>query len=91
MSKSQRQLLWVLFVACWMNLLAVFVVGHEIGDAYRGKVVDGHFYVSRRGGLVEVSESSYKFARLQFSSIFLTIPLAGLIWRVLKRNPPKTN
>jgi hypothetical protein len=50
----------------------------------KGKVVDGHFYVGHQGKFVEVSEAVYTYARWHGISLFLTLPLIGLIGYRLK-------
>jgi hypothetical protein len=52
-SELQRLFLWILFAVCWANLLAIFVVGFEIGDASRGKIVGGDSYVKHLKEFVE--------------------------------------
>ena len=87
----KRPTLWLLFVVCCANFLAMFVVAYEIGgDASRGKVVDGHFYalsgyVHGAPTFLEVSEQTYHFARWHIFSAFLTAVLATVIWQSLSR------
>ena len=86
LSAFKRPFLWLVFVGCCANVLAVFVVVFELGgDVSRGKVINGHFYVQQHlGTFVEVSESTYKFAQWQLFSIFVTGLLAKAIWQHLR-------
>jgi hypothetical protein len=85
MSDFNRRFLWVLFALCCANVLAYFIVSFEIGgDALKGKVVDGHFYVGHQGKLVEVSEAAHTYAWWHGISLFLTLPLMGFIGHRLK-------
>jgi hypothetical protein len=85
MSNFSRRFLLVLFALCCANVLAYFIVSFGIGgDALKGKVVDGHFYVGHQGKFVEVSEAAYTYARWHGISLFLTLPLIGLIGYLLK-------
>jgi hypothetical protein len=86
----KRLILWLFFIACCSNILAMFVVAYEIdGDASRGKVVDGHFYALRgymdgASSFVEVSERTYDLARWHMISAFVTAALALATWKKLK-------
>jgi hypothetical protein len=85
MSNFSRRFLWVLFGLCCANVLAYFIVSFGIGgDALKGEVIDGHFYVGHQGTFVEVSEAAYTYARWHGISLFLTLPLIGLIGYRLK-------
>jgi hypothetical protein len=84
MSKFQRLFLWALVVICWANFLAIPVIGVAIGDSSRGKVVDGHFYLSREGTLVEVSEHTFHLIQLHWASVLLTLPLSAWLWKILR-------
>jgi hypothetical protein len=80
MSNFSRRILWIVVALCCANFFAYFIVSFGIGgDALKGKVVDGHFYVGHQGKFVEVSEAAYTYARWHGISLFLMVPLLALI------------
>jgi hypothetical protein len=86
----KRAILWLFFIACCANFLAMFVVAYEIGgDVSRGKVVEGHFYALQgythgAAAFVEVSKQTYDLARWHLFSTFITAGLALATWKKLK-------
>jgi hypothetical protein len=85
MSHFRHRFLWVILALCCANLLAYFIVSLEIGgDALKGKVVEGHYYLGHQGKFVEVSEAVYTYLRWHGYSLFITLPLVGLIGYRLK-------
>ncbi|WP_082070168.1 hypothetical protein [Bradyrhizobium sp. LTSP885] len=87
MSKFGRRFLQVLLALCIANIISIFIVALAIvgGDALKGGVIDGHYYVGHLGKLVEVSEATYTYARLHEMTLFLTVPLAVLARGILRR------
>ena len=60
----------------WVNFLVFWIVAVSIGgDAFSGKVVNGHYFVSNHGRLTEVSPTVWRYSRIHTVSVWITHPV----------------
>jgi hypothetical protein len=80
MSDRLRRLLpWVALVVVaigFLNFLWFFSESSTIGDAQRGYIRDGHYYLVHGGVATEVTRAAWDWSNLHGASLFLTHPLA---------------
>jgi hypothetical protein len=66
-----------LFILAAVNFVALFVSYLVLGgDATRGKVEDGRYYLGRKGKYTEVSRGVWLYSRAHVISVCITHPLA---------------
>ena len=89
MSRVER----VIFIGGLLNFVALLMISMWVGgDAVQGKVEDGRYFVAEEGRYHEVSATFYRLNQLHVISIFLTVPLAGLVtWRGERRGKRALN
>nr|WP_314446492.1 hypothetical protein [uncultured Sphingomonas sp.] len=76
MSRTER----LVFVGGILNFFALVAISIWVGgDAVQGKVENGRYFVAEEGRYHEVSATFYRLNQLHVASIFLTLPLAGLM------------
>ena len=77
--RTRRWLPWLALAAVvigFANFLWFFAESSTIGDAQRGYVRDGRYYLINRGVPTEVSKEQWDWSRLHSASVLLTHPLA---------------
>jgi hypothetical protein len=76
-----------IFLGGLLNFVALFLISMWVGgDAVQGKVEDGRYFVAEEGRYHEVSATFFRLNQLHVVSIFLTVPLAGIVaWRGERR------
>jgi hypothetical protein len=62
----------------FLNFVWFFSESSTIGDASRGFVRDGHYFLVRAGVATEVTRETYEWSSFHGASIFVTHPLAML-------------
>jgi hypothetical protein len=72
MNRTERALTVLTFVNFFAALALAMFLG---GDAFQGRVEDGHYWLGYKGRYQEVSAGTYWFSRLQLFSVFITHPL----------------
>lgn len=80
----------ILVIVCLLAVLnfAAFWIGSDLlgGDAWNGKVENGHYYLSNHGRLTEVSAGVFTYSLWHVRSLFVTQPLAMLgCWLASRR------
>ena len=72
----------ILITVCLLAVFnfTAFWIGSDLlgGDAWNGKVENGHYYLSDRGRLTEVSAGVFTYSLWHAWSLFVTHPLAML-------------
>ena len=80
MSARLRRLLpWLALVVLaigFLNFLWFFSESSTIGDAQRGYVSDGHYYLVHAGVATEVTKAAWDWSNIHAASLFITHPLA---------------
>jgi hypothetical protein len=79
LERSRRWLPWLALIAIvvgFANFTWFFAESSTIGDAQRGYVRDGHYYLVRAGVATEVSRERWDWSNLHAASLILTHPLA---------------
>lgn len=67
----------IIFAVAILNFLLFFLISLFIGgDAFTGKIEDGHYYVGNHGHYTEVSYFVFACSKLHASSVCITHPLA---------------
>ena len=77
--RSRRWLPWLALAAVvigFANFTWFFAESSTIGDAQRGYVRDGRYYLAHAGVAVEVTRERWDWSRLHGTSLVLTHPLA---------------
>jgi len=70
-----------------INFLTFMAIASYLGgDAFSGKVEDGHYYVASHGHYTEVSHVVYLYSKLHALSIVVTHLLPLIIAHLLSRN-----
>jgi hypothetical protein len=70
----------VIFIGGLLNFVALFVISLWVGgDAVQGKVEDGRYFVAEEGRYHEVSALFFRLNQLHVASVFLTVPLSGIM------------
>ena len=81
----------VVFTIAWVNSVAYWSVAVAIGgDAFSGKVENGHYFLSSHGRLTEVSPDVWRYSRIHTVSTWVVHPVGivvgcGLMWLGQKR------
>ena len=82
-ARTKRWLQWLALVAIvlgFLNFMWLFVESTTVGDASRGYVQDGHYYLRRATahGMVatEVSQARWEWAQVHPATLLVTHPLA---------------
>lgn len=78
-ARTRRWLPWLALAAVvigFANFIWFFAESSTIGDAQRGYVRDGRYYLMHRGIPTEVSKEQWDWSRLHSASVLLTHPLA---------------
>ena len=66
----------VIGIATLINFLIFVAVSLYIGgDALNGHSVDGHFYLSQKGKLTEVTESMFTYSKWHAISLLVMFPI----------------
>jgi hypothetical protein len=52
------------------------------GDAYNGKIENGHFFLGNHGRFTEVSQATFNYSLAHVRSLFVTHPVAALAWLI---------
>ena len=74
-----RRILWAVVILITANFLVfVLFAGLIGGDAWNGRMADGHFFVANKGKLTEVSEATFHYSLWHVWSIFVTSPFMML-------------
>lgn len=69
----------ILFFVAITNFFVFFMVAVYIGgDAWNGKVENGHYYVANHGKYTEVSPGVWHYSRAHVVSVLITHPLGIL-------------
>lgn len=77
--RLRRLLPWLAIVVVaigFMNFLWFFAESSTIGDAQRGHIRDGHYYLVHAGVATEVTKAAWDWSSLHAASLLLTHPLA---------------
>jgi hypothetical protein len=77
--RLRRLLPWVAIVVVaigFLNFLWFFSESSTIGDAQRGYVRDGHYYLVHAGVATEVTKAAWDWSNLHATSLIVTHPLA---------------
>jgi hypothetical protein len=70
----------IIFMIGWVNFAIFWIVAVCIGgDAFSGKIVDGHYFVSNHGNLTEVSPAVWQYSRIHAASLCVTHPVGILL------------
>lgn len=81
MADYRYRVFLAIFALCVLNFFAFVIFSMWIGgDALSGKVVEGHFFIGEHGKLTEVSEAVFTYSLWHSRSLFITHPLAVVIW-----------
>ncbi len=76
-TKSKIKICRVLFVLGLVNFLVFYGLAVYLGgDAFDGKIQDGHFFLLSHGRYTEVSEFIFNYSKWHVYSVFITHPLA---------------
>jgi hypothetical protein len=71
-----RKLGVVLVLAAFLNFILFFVVSMRLGgDAIKGKVENGEYFVANREKLTKVTPTVWHYSRAHARSLLLTHPL----------------
>jgi hypothetical protein len=74
-----------------INFLTFMAIASYLGgDAFSGKVEDGHYYVASHGHYTEVSHVVYLYSKLHVLSIVVTHPLPLIIALMPSRNAARS-
>jgi hypothetical protein len=77
--RLRRLLPWVALVVLavgFLNFLWFFSESSTIGDAQRGYISNGHYYLVHAGVATEVTKAAWDWSNAHAASLFLTHPLA---------------
>ena len=77
--RLRRLLPWVAIVVVaigFLNFLWFFSESSTIGDAQRGYISDGHYYLVHAGVATEVTRAAWDWSNLHATSLIVTHPLA---------------
>jgi hypothetical protein len=77
--RLRRLLPWVALVVVaigFLNFVWFFSESSTIGDAQRGYILDGRYYLVHAGVGTEVSRATWDWSNLHAASLFVTHPLA---------------
>jgi hypothetical protein len=67
-----------------LNFIAFFIGWAYLGgDAVNGKEQNGHYYVSDKGRLTEVTHGEYVYSRIHVASLFVGFAIYILAWPCL--------
>jgi hypothetical protein len=78
----------ILFALGVTNFVVFAVVGLLLGgDAWNGKVVDGHYFLAQHGRLTEVSQAVWTYSYIHVLIVFALLPMmvAGGLMNVWAR------
>jgi hypothetical protein len=70
-----------------VNFGAFVLIAESIGgDALNGHAVQGHYFLSNHGRLIEVSRATFEYSKWHAISLFVTHPLAIFIgWKWMQQ------
>lgn len=77
---------WFLLFAVINGLIfAIESLGFFGGDAFNGKVEDGHYYIANHGHYIEVAQTTWYYSYYHAVSVIATVPLGGVIFALNTR------
>lgn len=83
---------WVTVVAC-LNVAAFIVMDYVLGgDAFRGGLIKGQYYLAQRGHYTAVTYGTWLYSYIHAYSAIVSVPIgiiAGIVGDRVRRKHPK--